>query len=531
MSVAVETHLLPTYPETKIGFVEGDGVWLTGTDGRRYLDFAAGIAVVSLGHRHPAPLAAAHAQLDRLWHASNLYASEPAAELAALLSDRFGGAQAFFCNSGTEANEAALKYARKATGKAGVLALEGSFHGRTLGALAVTGQPSKRAAFEPLGPARFATPNHIPSLYEAAGDDIGLVLLEPVLGEGGVIPLEPGFIAAAATLAEELGALLAFDEVQTGVGRTGTFFAWEQIGVKPQLVTLAKGLANGLPIGCLLVSDDAPRGFVPGDHGSTFGGNPVDVRCGSRRVPHRRRRAARERPRERRAPPLRPRRPPRSDRGSRRRPPRRRRARPARAAGRRRRARRRPRLPHRRPRRSSPRAAARRRRGRHRQRSRDPHGGHRMNRQQRHAAILRILRDHAVSTQTELADALHAAGHDVVQTTVSRDIHELGLIKVRDSSGRLIYAPPQAAEAERADAIAVAFARWALEVEPSGNLVVVVTPYGYASPLAQAIDVAHHPRIAGTIAGENTVLLIAREGTTGAKLAEEIRGHMLRGVA
>jgi transcriptional regulator of arginine metabolism len=154
-----------------------------------------------------------------------------------------------------------------------------------------------------------------------------------------------------------------------------------------------------------------------------------------------------------------------------------------------------------------------------------------MNRQQRHAAILRILRDHSVSTQTELAEALHAAGHDVVQTTVSRDIHELGLIKVRNASGRLVYAPPEAAEAERADAIAVAFARWALDVEPSGNLVVVVTPYGYASPLAQAIDVARHPRIAGTIAGENTVLLIAREGTTGAKLAEEIRGHMLQGAA
>ena len=148
-----------------------------------------------------------------------------------------------------------------------------------------------------------------------------------------------------------------------------------------------------------------------------------------------------------------------------------------------------------------------------------------MNRQQRHAAILRILRDHAVSTQTELADALHAAGHDVVQTTVSRDIHELGLIKVRGSSGRLIYAPPQAAEAERADAIAVAFARWALEVEPSGNLVVVVTPYGYASPLAQAIDVARHPRIAGTIPGENTVLLIAREPTTGVQLAQEIQAR------
>jgi transcriptional regulator of arginine metabolism len=154
-----------------------------------------------------------------------------------------------------------------------------------------------------------------------------------------------------------------------------------------------------------------------------------------------------------------------------------------------------------------------------------------MNRQQRHAAILRILRDQSVSTQTELAEALHAAGHDVVQTTVSRDIHELGLIKVRGSSGRLVYAPPEAAEAERADAIAVAFARWALDVEPSGNLVVVLTPHGYASPLAQAIDVARHPRIAGTIAGENTVLLVTREGTTGAKLAEEVRGHMLRGAA
>ena len=275
MSAVTGTALLPTYPQAKVGFVEGDGVWLTGTDGRRYLDFAAGIAVVSLGHRHPAPLAAAHAQLDRLWHASNLFATEPDAELAQLLSQRFGGAQAFFCNSGTEANEAALKYARKATGKARVLALEGSFHGRTLGALAVTGQPSKRAAFEPLGPASFAKPNDVASLRAAAADDVGLVLLEPVLGEGGVIPLDVEFAEAAAALAEELGALLAFDEVQTGVGRTGTFFAFEQIGVKPQLVTLAKALANGLPIGCLLVADDAPQAFAPGDHGSTFGGNPV----------------------------------------------------------------------------------------------------------------------------------------------------------------------------------------------------------------------------------------------------------------
>ncbi|HEY5058547.1 MAG TPA: aminotransferase class III-fold pyridoxal phosphate-dependent enzyme [Gaiellaceae bacterium] len=275
MSTVLENALLPTYPPPPIGFVEGDGVWLTSADGRRYLDFAAGIAVVSLGHRHPAPLAAAHAQLDRLWHASNLFATEPAATLAQLLSDRFGGARAFFCNSGAEANEAALKFARKATGKAGVLALEGSFHGRTIGALAVTGQPAKRAAFEPLAAARFAKPNDVASLDAAAADDVGLVLLEPVLGEGGVIPLEPAFVARAAALAAELGALLAFDEVQTGVGRTGSFFAWEQLGVRPQLLTLAKALANGLPIGCLLVADDAPDAFAPGDHGSTFGGNPV----------------------------------------------------------------------------------------------------------------------------------------------------------------------------------------------------------------------------------------------------------------
>lgn len=275
MSVALDSYLLPTYPSATVGFVEGDGVYIVDTDGRRYLDFAAGIAVVSLGHRHPAPLAAAHAQLDRLWHASNLFATEPAAELAAALSSRFGGAHAFFCNSGAEANEALLKYARKATGKPGVIALEGSFHGRTLGALAVTGQPAKRAAFGPLGPATFAKPNDVSSLQAAASDDVGLVLIEPVLGEGGVIPLSAEFVAASAALARDLDAILAFDEVQTGVGRTGAFFAWEQLGVKPHALTLAKALANGLPIGCLLVSDEAPQAFAPGDHGSTFGGNPV----------------------------------------------------------------------------------------------------------------------------------------------------------------------------------------------------------------------------------------------------------------
>jgi acetylornithine/N-succinyldiaminopimelate aminotransferase len=272
MSVQTRSALLPTYPVPRVTFVSGDGTRLVDDAGREYLDFAAGIAVVGLGHRHAAPLAAAHAQLDRLWHASNLYATEPVLELADVLSRRFGGAQAFFCNSGAEAIEAALKYARKATGKSGVIALEQSFHGRTTGALAATGQPAKRAAFEPLREGvQFVPANDVYALQTAMSRNVGLILLEPVLGEGGVIPLEAEFVAAA----RELDALLALDEVQTGVGRTGTFFAFEQLGVRPDLVTLAKGLANGLPIGCLLVGDGVAGAFEPGDHGSTFGGNPV----------------------------------------------------------------------------------------------------------------------------------------------------------------------------------------------------------------------------------------------------------------
>ena len=154
-----------------------------------------------------------------------------------------------------------------------------------------------------------------------------------------------------------------------------------------------------------------------------------------------------------------------------------------------------------------------------------------MNRAQRHAAILRLVGDRPIGTQTELAEALRSEGHEVVQTTVSRDIHELGLVKIRHRSGRLVYAPPRAAEAGMNEALSVAFGRWALAVEPSGNLVVVTTPHGYASALAEAIDVGHHPHIAGTIAGENTVLLVAREPSTGAELAEELRAQSIRGAA
>ena len=271
--VLTRHNLLPTYARQDVTFVEGEGSWLVDADGKRYLDLLAGIAVVALGHRHPAPLQAAHAQLDRLWHTSNLYYTEPMQELASKLSDRFGGADAFFCNSGAESVEAALKWARKATGRSELVALEGSFHGRTLGALSVTGQPAKRTAFEPLLPgAVFATPE---TLAERVGPDTAAILLEPVQGEGGVHPLGAETLTEARALADRHGAMLIFDEVQTGVGRCGAFFAWERYGVKPDALTLAKGLANGLPIGALLVSRAAPTAFEPGDHASTFGGSPV----------------------------------------------------------------------------------------------------------------------------------------------------------------------------------------------------------------------------------------------------------------
>ncbi|HEX6725327.1 MAG TPA: acetylornithine/succinylornithine family transaminase [Gaiella sp.] len=278
MSLGSRAAVLPTYARADLMVVRGEGCRVWDDEGRAYLDFGAGIAVVGLGHRHPAVTEATHAQLDRLWHASNLYWTEPMLRLAGLLSERMGGAQAFFCNSGAEANEAALKVARKATGRARVVALEGGFHGRTYGALSATGQPGKWEGFGPLVPGfSFARPNDVESLEASAAPagELAAILLEPVLGEGGVLPLEEGFVQAAAEIAREVGALLCVDEVQAGLGRTGTFFAHEQLGIEPDLVTLAKGLGNGLPIGALLVREGVADAIGPGDHGSTFGGNPV----------------------------------------------------------------------------------------------------------------------------------------------------------------------------------------------------------------------------------------------------------------
>jgi predicted acetylornithine/succinylornithine family transaminase len=275
---ALRESVLPTYVRADLTVVRGEGCRVWDDAGRSYLDFGTGLAVVPLGHCEPRVTAAAHAQLDRLWHISNLYWTEPMLRLAGLLTERLGGGQAFFCNSGAEANEAALKYARKATGRTRIVALDGGFHGRTMGALSATGQPAKWEGFGPLVPGvSFAPPNDVEALERvlSPGSEVAVVLLEPVLGEGGVIPLTPEFARAAGEIAREVGALLCVDEVQTGTGRSGSFFAFEQLGLEPDLVTLAKGLANGLPIGALLVSPRAAGGIGPGDHGSTFGGNPV----------------------------------------------------------------------------------------------------------------------------------------------------------------------------------------------------------------------------------------------------------------
>ena len=265
-------RLLPTYARADLTIVRGEGARVWDSDGREYLDFGGGIAVVALGHCHPAPLAAAQEQLARLWHASNLYRTEPAE------GSRSGSPSASAARRRSSATRAPSRSRRRSSTRGRRPASPassrstGASTAERSGALSATGQPAKREAFEPLVPGvRFVRPNDVDALVDAVDDEVGLILLEPILGEGGVIPLDGEFVSAAAALPP----LLGFDEVQTGVGRTGTFFAFEQLDVRPDLVTLAKGLANGLPIGALLVAEEARGGFAPGDHGSTFGGNPV----------------------------------------------------------------------------------------------------------------------------------------------------------------------------------------------------------------------------------------------------------------
>jgi acetylornithine/N-succinyldiaminopimelate aminotransferase len=270
--------MMDNYGTPPLALASGDGAVVTDQDGKSYVDLLGGIAVNLLGHRHPAVIEAVTAQLNTLGHTSNLYATEPGIALAEALVAQLGSdatARVFFCNSGTEANEIAFKISRL-TGRTKLVAAQGAFHGRTMGSLALTGQPAKRAPFEPLpGEVTFVTYGDIDELARIVDTDTAAVFLEPIMGEGGVVVPPAGYLAAAREITTAHGALLVFDEVQTGIGRTGTFFAHQNDGITPDVTTLAKGLGGGLPIGACIGIGAAGELMTPGLHGSTFGGNPV----------------------------------------------------------------------------------------------------------------------------------------------------------------------------------------------------------------------------------------------------------------
>ncbi|MGV0645046.1 acetylornithine transaminase [Mycolicibacterium sp. XJ879] len=272
-----QTVMMNNYGTPPLALVSGDGAVVTDADGRSYVDLLGGIAVNILGHRHPAVIEAVTRQLNTLGHTSNLYATEPGVALAEVLVGLLGAgpAKVFFCNSGTEANEVAFKLTRL-TGRTKIVAAEGAFHGRTMGSLALTGQPSKQAPFAPLpGDVTHVPFGDVDALTRVVDHDTAAVFLEPIMGEGGVVVPPAGYLAAAREITVKHGALLVLDEVQTGMGRTGTFFAHQHDGIVPDVVTLAKGLGGGLPIGaCIAVGATADL-MTPGLHGSTFGGNPV----------------------------------------------------------------------------------------------------------------------------------------------------------------------------------------------------------------------------------------------------------------
>jgi acetylornithine aminotransferase len=271
------TALMGTYGPPPLTLVRGQGARVWDDQGREYVDLVAGIAVCAIGHAHPRLVEAVTKQLQTLAHVSNLYATQPAITLAERLVALAGiDGKVFFANSGTEAVECALKLARKATGRTQYVAAHGSFHGRTMGALAVTGQPAKRTPFEPLpGPVTFVPYGDPAALASAVTDRTAALILEPIQGEAGVIPPPPGYLAAARAACDKTGALLVLDEVQTGIARTGEWYAWQAEGVRPDVMTLAKGLGGGLPIGACVGFGNAADALQPGDHGSTYGGNPV----------------------------------------------------------------------------------------------------------------------------------------------------------------------------------------------------------------------------------------------------------------
>ncbi|GHG21849.1 MULTISPECIES: acetylornithine transaminase [Amycolatopsis] len=278
-----QSALMDNYGTPTLTLVRGEGAKVWDADGKEYVDLVGGIAVNALGHAHPAVVDAVTEQIKRLGHTSNLYVNPVAVELAEALLDvagLTGHGKVLFVNSGAEANEAALKISRL-TGRTKVVAAEGAFHGRTMGALTLTGQPAKRDPFQPLVPGVEHVPfGDVAALKAAVDTDTAAVFLEPVLGEAGVIPAPDGYLQAAREITKATGTLLVLDEVQTGLGRLGTWFGYQQAGVVPDVITLAKGLGGGLPLGAVIGVGAAGDLLKPGQHGTTFGGNPVCCAAG-----------------------------------------------------------------------------------------------------------------------------------------------------------------------------------------------------------------------------------------------------------
>jgi predicted acetylornithine/succinylornithine family transaminase len=280
-------YILNTYKRAEVAFVSGKGARVWDADGKEYVDFLAGIAVSSLGYNNSKLNETINDQSEKILHSSNLFWIEPQIKLAKMICENSFGDKVFFCNSGTEANEAAIKIARKyGLSKYGaerfeIVSMVNSFHGRTLGALAATGQEKYHKSFLPMVPGfRFAKFNDIDDLTAKIDEKVCAVILEPVQGEGGIAPVNKEYIKKVRDICNERDIILIFDEVQCGVGRTGTLFAYEQLGVAPDIMTLAKGLAGGVPIGAVVVGEKHNNVFVPGDHGCTFGGNHLACASG-----------------------------------------------------------------------------------------------------------------------------------------------------------------------------------------------------------------------------------------------------------
>jgi acetylornithine/N-succinyldiaminopimelate aminotransferase len=275
-------YILGTYARTSFHPRRGKGAQLVDADGKVYWDLLAGIAVNALGYAHPRLVRAMKEEASKLYHVSNLYYQPAQVLLAEKLIAASGMAKVFFCNSGTEAIEASLKFARLATpGRHGVVSFTGSFHGRTFGALSMTGNEGYRAPFEPLVPGTFfIPPNDIAALDAAVNETTSAIVMEPIQGEGGIVPFSDDFLKAARAAADRVGAALILDEIQSGLGRTGSLFVFKQKGIVPDMVTLAKPLGGGLPLGAVLVTERIAGLLKPGHHGTTFGGNPVACRLG-----------------------------------------------------------------------------------------------------------------------------------------------------------------------------------------------------------------------------------------------------------